>query len=385
MSFITTFLLKKYKPKLVVVFGLHGTGEATNAVRAVLSTHTNVFSASTESFQAEFKREMGGVASSIKALFIKSAFPHIIIISSYPNNSEYKKLRKILGIDTAVVMPVGDIPSFADLFSGSNKLAKEILKEIRIARRTILCGDDESLIAISTELTRKSITFGFDKINGIKIEGVSSEIIIKRKAYGRTRIKVDHDGNFVPFFIPSCFGKRNIYAAVAALGVSLSYDINFINAAQDLEKYESPTNAFHLLSGIKSTALISAIENITPYSAREAIELMGQFKESGNISRSVLVLSDIILDKEGETEGLHRYLGELAAHNADVLILVGERVIFTEEEAQKHGMPAENIFRFHVVEDAALKAQEILKKGDGVLVLGSEEINLKRVIDEIKA
>ena len=384
MNFITTLLLKKYKPKLIVVFGAYGRDESRRAIHAVLAAHTTVYSASAGSFTKEFRNYTGGLATGLKALFKKSAFPHVIVVDSSTDNKEYKKLREILGIDLAIVMPLGDIPSFSDLFSGPGPLSPQILKEIRAARRAILCGDDESLVDIAAELIRKPIMFGFDEANDIRIESANPELLIKRRAHGRTHVKVDHDGNFIPFSIPSSFGKRNIYAAGAALGVSVPYDINFISAAQDLQKYTSPANAFHLSSGIRSTALITVTKNVTPYAAREAIELIGRFRETGSIARSVLVLSDIILDKEGETEGLHRYLGELAAHNADVLILIGERVIFSEEEAQKHGMSAENIFRFHDVGDAALKTQEILERMDGVLILGSESIDLKKIIDEIR-
>ncbi|MEX2145213.1 MAG: hypothetical protein WD712_02460 [Candidatus Spechtbacterales bacterium] len=385
MNFLTSLLLKKYKPRLVVVFGLHGRSEARKAIHAVLSAHTTVLSSSVKLCGEEINREIGGIIPKIKTLLTQSSFPHVILVDSLPDNKEYKKLRKILGIDTAVITPVGDIPSFVNLFPGSMTMARHILKEVRIARQTIMCGDDESLVDISAELTRKPIMFGFDQINDIRIESASPELKIKRKAYGRTRVKVEHDGNFVPFYIPDSFGKRNTYAAGAALGVSLAYEINFVNATQELRKYESPEHALHLLSGIKSTAIISAIKDTTPYMAREAIELMGRFRDSGSIAHSIIVLADIILDKEGETEGLHRYLGELAAHNADLLVLAGERIVFTEEEAKKHGMRAENIFRFYNLEDAALKTQEIMKKMNGVLVLGSEETGLKKVIDEIKA
>ena len=63
---------------------------------------------------------------------------------------------------------------------------------------------------------------------------------------------------------------------------------------------------------------------------------------------------------------------------------VGPRSKFIAEAASKKGMPIKNIFSFESADDAKLKVQELMKKGDLVLVKGSHAMELEKVVEEIK-
>lgn len=387
--FLTTQLLQKYNPKLIVVFGQHGRQSAREAIAVVLQEHTTILSTTAKDFFSRLYEESGGFFGVLRALFFSAPFPHVCIVDAMPHEAAYQYLKEELEYDTAVVMPTGDIPSFSDIFAGTEKQTKRIMREAKSAGAMLVCSDDETVRGLADEEEPARVqTFGFEETADFRVDTVANAVTLKRKARGDMHVKVDHNGTLIPFNVSNAFGKRAVYAAVAALGVALRYDINLVTAAQDLKHYRAPQGELTVQTGVKYTALFSHYRDTTPFSAREALEFIGSMREAGHIQRAVVVLGDVLLHHPGEAEGLHRTLGELAAHTADILVLAGQRVIFTAEEAQKHGMAAENIYHFDhtfdLVADAAQKTQEIIKKGDGVLVVGAEEMEMHKVVQELK-
>jgi UDP-N-acetylmuramoyl-tripeptide--D-alanyl-D-alanine ligase len=80
----------------------------------------------------------------------------------------------------------------------------------------------------------------------------------------------------------------------------------------------------------------------------------------------------------------HEALGERAAKIFDVLITVGSRAKFIARAAEKAGMQRKNIESYDTAEEGARAAQDIIKKGDLILVKASHSIHLEKVVEEIK-
>ena len=74
----------------------------------------------------------------------------------------------------------------------------------------------------------------------------------------------------------------------------------------------------------------------------------------------------------------------LRGKNFDLLITVGARAKFIAEAAMAAGMAKKNIYSFDTAEEAAPKAQELIKKGDLILVKASRAIGLDKIVEEIK-
>ncbi|MEX0877726.1 MAG: hypothetical protein WDZ40_02565 [Candidatus Spechtbacterales bacterium] len=374
-------LLKKYKPRLVVVFGRYGRQETRSAVQLVISRHFRSFDSSEDRFFSEFYENLGGFFGILIFLFLKGDFPQFCIIDADPDSHNFAEIKKTLKIDLAVVVAVGDIPSYTDVFAGAQKRSEKIIREARKAVNMVYIHDDETIYDLVREIPIAKRSFGFSDGAAIRAESPANWIYIKQKVSGGVALKVERDGSLIPFNLINCYGKRNIYASLAALGAALFYDINFVDATQYLGNYEPPAHSFTLHNSIKSSALITHIFDVTPLSAREAIEFLGELREEEEVHRLVIILGDVFLRANAESEGLHRVLGELAAHNADELILVGDKVIFTEEEAKKYGMEEQKISRFITAEDAGHKIDKKIKKGDAILVLGSHSVEMEKIVE----
>ena len=383
--FLLKRLLKKYKPELVAVFGVYGREEAREAIRTVLAPHAPAFSHKSEGTIGALVKHTGFV-NIIRGQFFSISFPHFIVIDTIGADSDFSILKNILPIGLAVVMPMGDIPIKNQVFAGSREPLHLIKKAIEQAIDGLLVHDDETVRELSDRAHTRYRTFGFDEHADLRIISAKPQLSIHTSGVdGATIFEVEFHNQKQKAVLKNTLGKRNIYAGVAALGAALRFGVELTTAAQDLSAYIAPTHSLRITEGIKRTAILSHIGGVAPFSAREALELMGFFRRDGQIKRSVAIIGDIIMHQDAEYfEGLHRALGEFTAQNVDTLFLAGERVVFLEDEAKKHGMPDENIRRFDTVAEAAREAQNFIASHDGMLIMGSAPMRMEDAVRELE-
>src|SRR3989344_3710185 len=105
--------------------------------------------------------------------------------------------------------------------------------------------------------------------------------------------------------------------------------------------------------------------------------------DSLKAKRKIAVLGDMLEIGKYATEA-HEHIGEFIPNRFDILVTVGARAKFIAESAQQSGMAKKNIYSFDTSEEAAKPVQDLLKKGDLVLVKASRGIGLDKVVEEIK-
>jgi len=81
----------------------------------------------------------------------------------------------------------------------------------------------------------------------------------------------------------------------------------------------------------------------------------------------------------------HLELGSRAAKVVDRLVTVGARAEFIKEGAIKDGFPEGNIESFEASDDAGLRVQELVEGGDLILIKGSENMQMEKIVLEIMA
>lgn len=378
-SFLVRLLLKKYKPYLVVIFGGHGHEEAREAVNTVLSRHTHTFASIAPDFFDNLYRDRGGFLKVVRALFFHKPFPHICITDALPKEGGYQLLKEALGVDLAIIIPFTET-SYED----SEGMPNQILKEIRGAKFLVLNYDDESVRSFADAVDVPRRFYGFEEGADIQIIDFVEQLYIRQGVEGGLHVRVTYNQEEIAFGLADAYGIRHLYAACCALGAAIYYDVPLKDAVADLKIYTSPGEALTLRAGVKNTALLTHVRDVTPLSAREAIEILGSMRKDSKIRRSVIILGDILWGDNEQAEGLHQTLGELAAHNANLLFLAGERVIFAEQAALEHGMLRSNIYRFDTVKEAARVAQDHITKHDGILILGSVQMHMERAVEELE-
>ncbi len=84
-------------------------------------------------------------------------------------------------------------------------------------------------------------------------------------------------------------------------------------------------------------------------------------------------------------EKLERAFRESHPEVADILLTVGVRARRIAEGALQGGMDEKNIFQYDSSLEAGSELGNILKKGDAVLVKGSQGVRAEKVVEEIMA
>ncbi|OHB23954.1 MAG: hypothetical protein A2542_02405 [Parcubacteria group bacterium RIFOXYD2_FULL_52_8] len=190
---------------------------------------------------------------------------------------------------------------------------------------------------------------------------------------------MDYAGKSFPVRLNSIFGANNVYSALAALAVGVSQGINVVAITEALTKFTPPPGRLHILPGIKQSVIIDDTYNASPTAMRLALESLKAVEVSG---RRIAVLADM-LELGKLTVEAHEEMGALAASVCDMLVVVGQRAIFIADGAKAAGMAEDRILQFNDSREAGKMLDTMIKKGDIVLVKGSQMMRMERCVEEI--
>jgi len=336
------FVLKK--PKVIVVTG-NGRACAKEAIFQVLSSHFRVGK---------------------EVLVFESGDKEVGKFEFFLKNSQKAVL---------VITHVGDIPHDKDFFSGEEEKVKEathLAKTLPAQTNLILNFDDETVREINDITNLKTLTFGFSERADFKASDVKLNM--------GTNFKVNYKGNIVPVWLEKLFGKEQIYAGLSAAAVGTIFGLNLVEISQALKNYFSLSGKMRLIEGIRKSFILDDSESATVFSMVEAIETLGKIEWA---RRKIAVLGDVIGIGKYTIEA-HEAIGERVAKNCDLLFTVGPRAKFIAQGAVQKGMGFEKIFQFDKIDEGKLKLRDEVREGDLILVDGSREMEMAKIVEEIK-
>lgn len=404
LRFQSKLVLAKYKPKIIVITGSVGKTSTKDAVFAVLSRFTYVRK-SAKSYNSEI-----GLPLTILGLpnawnnplswmwNIVRGFWLIIYPHKYPKTlvlevgvgkpGDMAETASWLKTDIVIETAIGETPVHIEFFNSRDHLIAEksaLIKTLKKEGTLILNRDDESVYDMRLDVKNKIITFGFDKEAVISAEN-ESIFYGKDKNPEGLSFHVNIEGKSLPVVLRGVFGRNHIYASLVGLSVAKAWDLNMIEAISALETYNFPPGRLCLLYGINDSLILDDTYNSSPTALKFALQTLKEIKNKG---RNIAVLGDM-LQLGRHTEEAHREIGALVAKVADVLVVVGPRAKFIKEEAEKYGMGngdflegATNVFEFNNSREAGDFLHLFVKKGDLVLVKGSQGMRMERAVERI--
>jgi len=307
----------------------------------------------------------------------------LIFDSDLTNPSSVETLKFLIknsSLPILVVTQVGDIPFDKDFFAGEREKTlaiRTLAKTMPAQGFLILNFDDETVREIKADAIAHSLTFGFQEGADFQATDI--------KLNSGTNFKINYKGNTVPVWLEKLFGKEQVYSALGATALGIIFDLNLVEISQALKDYHSLPGKMKLIEGIKHSWVLDDSESATVFSMAEAIEILGKISPPPNFGggRKIAVLGDVIGIGKYTVEA-HEAIGERVARNADLLFTFGPRAKFIGQGAQNKGMTVEKIFQFDTIDEGKIKLQDKIKEGDLILVDGSKEMEMKKVVEEIK-
>lgn len=368
-NFLSKIIFSFKKPKIIIITG-KGRSCAAEAVYQVLRQHLKVKKISDFNLFAK-RNEI------------------LILETKVKNYRDFDFLVKYSQLPILVVTHSTDIPFDKDFFSGEKRDIEEILKLAKILPShspLILNFDDETIREIKDFTNLKTLTFGFQE----KADFRATDIKLN---FG-TNFKLNFEGNIVPIWLDKIFGKEQIYSALVACTIGAKFGLNLVEISQALKNYQSLPGKMRLIKGIKNSLILDDSESASVFSMIEALEIFGKIEIEGRKmvrqahrpeqGRRIAVLGDILGIGKYSIEA-HEAIGERVARTSNLLFTVGSRAKFIAQGAYIKGMPEDKIFQFNKIEEARKTLRNEIKEGDLILVDGSKEMEMKKIVEEIIA
>lgn len=254
------------------------------------------------------------------------------------------------------------------------------LAEILPVRANLVLNfDDETARSVKNQSRAPSLTFGFEAPADIQ----ATDVFLTQLPDAGTNFKINYQGNIVPVWLKNIFGKEHIYAALAGVAAGEILGLNLVEISAALKSYQGFPGKMKLIDGIKNTLILDDSESATPLSMQEALDILKRMETLGNHGRKIAVLGDIIGAGQYTIE-THETIGEEIKASADLLFTVGPRAKFYAEGAKRKGFAEDRIFSFNGAKEASLALQQEMKEGDLILIDGSRELQMIKIVDEVK-
>ena len=398
LRLLARLTIAKYKPAIVGVTGNVGKTSAKLAIAAVMASDRR-----TRASAKNFNNELGlplniigdfdstegigvwfrAIWTGVRNLIFTVDYPEVIVLEygvDRPGDMNY--LLSIAKPQIGAVTAVGRIPVHVEFFSGPEGVAKEKSKLVSFLPATgfaILNADDPLVLKMAEQTRAHVITFGFSPKADLRLTNFKNRFDAETGEAG-IAFKLNYGGASVPVRIDGVFGKTAAYASAVAAATGLVFGMNLVKIAESIGHYTGPAGRLRAIPGIHESMLIDDTYNASPHAMMEAIEAL----KGLSAKRRIAVLGDM-LELGKYTMEAHQEVGRSIAKNADLLVTVGTRAKFIAEAAGKAKMPKKDIMSYESVAEAAAYLSSIVKKGDLVLLKGSQGVRMEKVTKALMA
>ena len=392
-------VVRRYRPRIVMVTGSVGKTSTKDAVAAVLTTRFSVRK-SEKSFNSEFGVPFTvlGVENPWNDVFAwfraaKSAIALLVLPNHYPNllvletgadkQGDLARILRIAKPDAVVVTRLPEIPVHVEAYASPEAVREEEFSPayaLPASAPLIIPADDSYSLDSAMRTPARCISYGFAPDSTIRI-GQTDFYKENGKVVGMLA-DILSDGKKWPLLVKGSVGRTQILPCAAALAVAHAFDITISDALVALEAYEPPPGRGRLLEGKNGSIIIDDSYNSSPAAVEEALETLKTFpldKRPSSSCRRVAVLGDMLeLGRYSVME--HERLAVRAGEAADVIVTVGIRAR-TFASSMKCG----EVLQFDNSYAAAEALSTFAREGDVILVKGSQSIRTERIVEALIA
>src|SRR3989344_3207637 len=388
--------ISRYRPGVIGVTGSVGKTSTKLAIAAVLGSDRNI-RVSPGNFNNElglpltilgdYKR-VGGIffwlavdGGASYMVVVKGKCPELLILEyGVDKAGDMKYLLDIVKPNIGVITAIGDIPVHVEFFAGPEAVAREksrLIEFLPAAGFAVLNHDDITVMGLKDRTRARVLKFGFGSGADVRITNFENKME-GAKPLG-IYFKLEYGGSFVPVRLDGVFGKAHAYAAAAGTCAGLIFGLNLVKISEALKNFKPLAGRMTLVPGVKDTFIIDDSYNASPMAMHAALDTLKNLKAK----RKVAALGDM-LELGAYTEDAHSEMGRLAAKTVKVLITVGSRGKFIAEAARINGLTKRDVLSFDTAEEARGVVQDILRKGDLVLVKASRAMRFEKIVEEIR-
>jgi UDP-N-acetylmuramoyl-tripeptide--D-alanyl-D-alanine ligase len=360
-------VLEDHPVKVVGITGSIGKTTTKEFAADLLSSRLEVLKS-----QGNFNNQLGLALSLLR---LEGRHEAAVLEMGMSAAGELRALTAIAPPDVAVITNIH--PVHLQFFKGMEEIAlakKEILDGAREGATAVLNGDSPLVMKIAAGWRGPRLTFGLGEACQVRAEDVRS------KGFEGLEFDLVYEKEKSPVgfpFLNEAYVLDLLAAAAVCLALGLSLE-EIRPRIASLRPFSMRGVLVELEGGIR---LYDDSYNSNPRALEAALKSLGALQAA----RKVAVLADMLELGEDERE-FHRQAGAAVVRwGWDVLVAVGPLAAHIAEEAATSGMPEQKIFTFPDSTAAAARINEIIRKGDLILVKGSRSMRTDLVVEILKS
>ncbi len=355
-------LLAEFNPFVVGITGSAGKTTTKEFTATLLAGKSNVMK-SNESFNNHI-----GLPLSLLELTPQTQ----IAVLEYGMSSagEITALTQIAPPHIALITNV--LPVHTEFFKSIREIAfakREILEGMKPNGTALLNGDDQLVTEICRDWTGEKIYFGLSQNCEIRAKnickqgwkGMSFDLVYSRDT-ARIALPLVNESHLYNFL------------AASAVAFKLSYSLqDILSQISQLKLSLNRGNIIHLEQNIK---VINDSYNSSPVALEKSLKSLAELPGE----RKIAVLGDMLELGKKEID-YHIQAGKTVARlGIELLVTVGPLARYMAEGALSSGMAKTKILSFENSTDTAKKISSFLRENDVVLIKGSREKKMERII-----
>ncbi len=393
-------LVALHKPLIIGVTGSVGKTSTRNVIATILSAKFDV-APNIKNYNNEFGLPLTilGKVSPKKSILgwlsilfsTPKSLPKVFVLEyGIDHPDDMKQLCDIVSPSIAVMTAIS--PVHAEQFASVEALVEEKAHLLACVPSTGLCilnADDARVIGASGHASAPIVTYGFSAQADVRAsdydvwtrEDFSFEPGEKfSQVTAQVHLK-DHDDLLLA--IDNVLGRQTITAVLAAVAVAKHLGLNNEEILSKVGEIQSYPGRMNPIAGIKGSLIIDASYNAAPASMVAALEVLKEFHVVEG-ARRIAVLGTMA-ELGRYSDDAHREIGMRVAEVADLFIAVGEPMGEARRAAIEAGMNEDHTEHFGDAVEAGRWLDQHVKKGDVVLIKGSQSMRMERAVKDIMA
>ncbi len=393
-------LIAKHKPMVIGVTGSVGKTSARNVIAQVLGEKYRV-----RTTIDNYNNELGlpltilgekspgrSVLGWLRVLTKKiEDVPEVFVLEyavDHPGDMAY--LCDIAEPDIAVFTRIS--PVHAENFRSVEELIEEkavLLERTKEGGMVVLNADDPRVLGASNHANAPAITYGFAQ--NADVRATDYELATREdfsfepgETLSEVRFTAVTEKTQLPVRLINLLGRTAAHAVLPAITIGWHLGLDPDEITKGLAKSELEPGRMNPVPGIKGSLIIDSSYNAAPASMEAGLNVLHEFKPV-EIARRIAVLG-VMGELGADSEQEHRMIGlKCAEVGVDVLVTVGEKARDIRYGAIEAGIPEDKCEHFEHAVEAGRWMDAHIKKGDIVLVKGSQSSRMEKVVKDIMA
>ncbi len=389
-------VLKKYKPQIVAITGSVGKTSTKDAIYTALSNFY-VSRKSQKSFNGELgipltilgkpnaEQSLSGwiknILEGLDLILLPTNYPEWLVLEVGTDRpGDIEAVTEWIKPDITVVTRLSKVPVHVEFFPTLEDLFNEkgnLVRATKPGGSVILNVDDEDVLAYKKLTDEKIILFG----NSLNADIRAIDYRVSYDQYNLPKgicFNVEINDKKYLIELLGTLGEHHAYHILAALATVRSLNEKLDIASKSFNRHEPTAGRMRLVRGIKDSMIIDDTYNSSPVALTEALTTLKNVKAK----RKIAVLGDMLELGKYSIEA-HKMAGKEAADAADILVTVGLRAQAIADSAMNFEMNEKQIFQFEESREAGVFLQNIIEKGDLILIKGSQGIRMEKTVEEV--